>query len=44
MEKNQVLKYISTNNITEINELIHAGVKLVYAVVESLTKGLNHYP
>ena len=26
---NQVLTYISTNNITELNELIYAGVKLV---------------
>ena len=27
---NQVLTYISTNNITESNELIYAGAKLVY--------------
>ena len=26
---NQVLIYISTNNITELNELIYAGAKLV---------------
>ena len=26
---NQVLTYISTNNITELNELIYAGVTLV---------------
>ena len=26
---NQVITCISTNNITELNELIHAGVKLV---------------
>ena len=26
---NQVLPYISTNNITDLNELIYAGVKLV---------------
>ena len=26
---NQVLPYISTNNITELNELIYTGVKLV---------------
>ena len=26
---NQVLTYISTNNITELNELIYAGAKLV---------------
>ena len=26
---NQVLPYISTNNITELNELIYEGVKLV---------------
>ena len=26
---NQVLPYISTNNITKLNELIYAGVKLV---------------
>ena len=26
---NQVLTYLSTNNITELNELIYAGVKLV---------------
>ena len=30
MEKiNQVLTYISTNNITELNELIYSGVKVV---------------
>ena len=28
-EKNQVLTNISTNNITELNKLIYAGVKLV---------------
>ena len=27
---NQVLTYISTNNITELNELIYAGAKLVW--------------
>ena len=27
---NQVLPYISTNNITELNELNYAGEKLVY--------------
>ena len=26
---NQVLPYISTNNITELNELIYTGAKLV---------------
>ena len=26
---NQILPYISTNNITELNELIYAGAKLV---------------
>ena len=26
---NQLLAYISTNNITELNELIYAGAKLV---------------
>ena len=26
---NQVLPYILTNNITELNELIYAGVKLI---------------
>ena len=26
---NQILPYISTNSMTELNELIHAGVKLV---------------
>ena len=26
---NQVLTYISTNNITELNEIIYAGAKLV---------------
>ena len=26
---NQVLTYISTNNITEVNDLIYAGAKLV---------------
>ena len=27
---NQVLTYISTNNITELNELIYAGAKLAF--------------
>ena len=27
---NHVLPYIPTNNITELNELIYAGAKLVY--------------
>ena len=26
---NRVLPYVSTNNITELNELIYAGAKLV---------------
>ena len=26
---NQILPYISTNNITELNDLIYAGAKLV---------------
>ena len=26
-KKNQVLTYISANNLTELNELIYAGVK-----------------
>ena len=26
---NQVLPFISTNNITELNELIYAGAKLI---------------
>ena len=27
---NRVLNYVSTNNITKLNELIYAGAKLVY--------------
>ena len=27
---NQILQYLLTNNITELNELIYAGAKLVY--------------
>ena len=31
---NQVLPYISTNNITELNEVINAGAKLVCEKIE----------
>ena len=31
---NQVICYISTSNITEINELIYAGAKLVCVKIE----------
>ena len=30
---NQVLHYITTNNITELNELIYAGTKLLYGKI-----------
>ena len=30
---NQILPYISTNNITELNELIYAGTKLVCEII-----------
>ena len=35
---NQVLSYISTNNITELNELIYAGAKLVYEEIKIPSK------
>ena len=35
---NQVLTYISTNNITESNELINAEAKLVCEKIDSLQK------
>ena len=35
---NQVLTYISTNNITKLNELIYAGVKLVCEKIRISTK------
>ena len=35
---NQVLTYISTNNITELNELIYAGAKLVCEKIGILSK------
>ena len=35
---NQVIPYISTNNITELNELIYAGVKLVWERIGILSK------
>ena len=35
---NQVLLYISTNNITELNELIYAGAKLVCEKIGILSK------
>ena len=36
--KNQVLPYISMNNITELNELIYAGAKVVCDKIEILSK------
>ena len=35
---NQILTYISTNNITELNYLIYARVKLVYEKKGLLSK------
>ena len=35
---NQVLTYASTNNITELNELIYVGAKLVYEKIGILPK------
>ena len=35
---NQVLTYISTNNITELNELTYAGAKLVCEKIGILSK------
>ena len=35
---NQVLPYISTNNITELNELIYTGAKLVGGKIEISSK------
>ena len=35
---NHVLTYISTNNITELNELIYKGVKLVWEKIGILSK------
>ena len=35
---NQMLPYISTNDITELNDLIYAGVKLVYEKIGVPTK------
>ena len=35
---NQILPYISTNNITELNELIYAGRKLVWRKLGSPQK------
>ena len=35
---NQILPYLSTNNITEINELIYAGTKLVCDKIEIPSK------
>ena len=36
--KNQVLTYISTNNITKLNELIYAGTKLVCEKIDISSK------
>ena len=41
---NQVLTYISTNNITEKNELINAGVKLVYEKIGISSKNRKKKP
>ena len=35
---NHILSYIPTNNITELNELIYAGAKLVCEKIEILSK------
>ena len=35
---NQILPYISTNNIIELNELIYAGAKLVCEKIGKITK------
>ena len=35
---NEVLTYISTNNITELNEVIYAGAKLVWEKIGILSK------
>ena len=39
---NQVLTYISTNNITELNELIYAGAKLVCEKIGIPTKNTKN--
>ena len=35
---NKILPYISTNNITELNDLIYAGAKLVCGKIGVLSK------
>ena len=40
---NQVLTYISTNNITELNELIYAGAKLVCEKIGIPPKNTKKY-
>ena len=37
-ENKQILTHISTNNATELNELIYAGAKLVYEKIGSFPK------
>ena len=41
---NQVLLYISTNNITEVNELIFEGAKLVCKKIGILSKSKKSKP
>ena len=41
---NQVLPYISMNNITELNELIYAGVKLVCEKIGIVSKSTKKKP
>ena len=38
---NNFLAHISTNNITELNKLTYAGVKLVYAKIDVALKNTN---
>ena len=41
---NQILTYISTINITELNELIYAGAKLVYEKIGIPSKNTKKPP
>ena len=38
---NQILPYISTNNKTELNELIYSGAKLVYEKIRIPSKSMK---
>ena len=40
-ENNQVLTFISTNNITKLNKLIYAGAKLVCGKIGITSKSMK---